>query len=437
MLNTILRYGKSILCSAFIVAVSTLALWLAPLFVFASSSLHPFQRLFMCNSFLSPSLLKLLRYVSIYGPIRVLYKASGRSRDSLSLHLFSWCARRLDVAVVGCGQFAYSTISYFLNIRLGRRLLACFDIDPIAASSLARSLDVSYNCSSFDSLISLKGLRTLFVASSHSSHADYASRALEAGIDVYVEKPVAISISQLARLESARLSSSGRIFAGYNRPFSGAILDLRRNIRLLPGDSFTVNCFVAGHFLGQEHWYRLPGEGTRICGNAGHWIDLFLHILAWRSLPEQYLISLNWAYASARDDNLSISISTELGDLFSFCLTSRHEPFEGINESLCIQSSDFLCKIDDFRRLDLWRGQRFMSRRYWPKDPGHGRAISQPFDSTCVRPWSEVIDSTLLILHIADMVRGSVDRSLFRLSTARSQLHALISTNAPSRPGPA
>jgi predicted dehydrogenase len=268
-------------------------------------------------------------------------------------------------------------------------------------------------------------LRTVYIASNHASHAAFAESALQQGLDVYVEKPVAVDLAQISRLERTRRAAHGRLFAGYNRPFSGAVRALRQHLRIEPDAGISLQCFVAGHVLPPDHWYRRPEEGTRICGNVGHWLDLFVHLVSWRGMPDRLDICLTWANDAERDENLSIAIVSDHQDLCAIMLTARAEPFEGINESIQLQHGEAICKIDDFRRMTLWQGTHVLTRRYWPKDPGHCGAIYQPFGDTA-RPWQEVLDSSLLMLHITDMVRTATRFSTFSFREARRALdHAI------------
>ena len=362
---------------------------------------------------------KLVRFVAIYGPGRTLFKAASRLRLDLALP----SSRRVpcDVAIVGCGQFAFATIGYYLRSAAHHRIAACFDVDAEARETLAHAFAVPNVADSFESLLATPGLRTVYIASNHASHAPYAVAALARGLDVYVEKPIAVSFEQLVQLERARRAARGRLFAGYNRPFSAAIADLRRAMPISDAP-FTMQCFVAGHVLPAEHWYRRPGEGTRVCGNIGHWLDLFVHVLAWRAPPDRLEIVVASSDPREPDDNLSIAITSDRGDLFSVTLSARSEPFEGINESIQIQHGETLCKIDDFRQSTVWRGERVLRRRYWPKDVGHRAALLQPFDDSRRRDWSEVVASTLLMLRIAEMVEHGTRSATFSFADSTARL---------------
>jgi predicted dehydrogenase len=363
---------------------------------------------------------KLVRFIAIHGPSRTWYKAAGRLRIPYGLPTLRKSTRR--IGVIGCGQFAYATIAYFLQRSFGHCIAACYDVDANARASFARAMRVPRVCETAHELLGVPGLEAVYIASNHSSHADYAASVVRAGITAYVEKPVAVDFRQLVTLLAALKQGTGRIFAGYNRPFSAAIRLLRQQLRIVPDQGISLQCFVSGHMIGPDHWYRRPEEGTRVCGNIGHWLDLFVHVLAWRRLPDKLEISIAWADAEERDDNVSITITTDLHDLFTVMLTSRCEPFEGINETVDFQHGDTICKIDDFRSMTLWQGARRMRRRFWPKDVGHRLAIAQPFRDEQERDWDEVVLSTLLMLHIADMVRAGSRYSTYSFVEGRARV---------------
>jgi predicted dehydrogenase len=362
---------------------------------------------------------KLLRYIAIVGPGRTLFKVAGRLR--IPLPKMRLRSSKPDIAVAGCGQFAFATIAYFIQRAYGSRFAACFDVDKQARDSFAKAMRVPAVCSSIEELLRHPGIRLLYIASNHASHATYAAAALRLGIDVYVEKPIAVSRQQLGDLLVAAHSSDAKIYAGYNRPFSAAIRELHRVLTVDPNAGISLECFVSGHKIPPDHWYRNPIEGTRICGNVGHWIDLLIHVLAWRGLPQHLDISLTWANDTDPDDNLIVAISSDKGDVFSLMLTSRSEPFEGISETINFQHSETICKIDDFRKMTIWQGAHRLTRRYWPKDVGHHLAILQPFRNTPQRNWDEVIASTQLMLHITQMVTSRQHSSRFEIPTMTSR----------------
>lgn len=369
---------------------------------------------------------KTWRYLGLYGFGRTAFKVAGRTRWAPPLALRRHDPQ--DIALIGCGQFGVATLGYFLTRRFGRRFLWVYDIDAEAARTGRRILGAADVAATARQMLDDSAVRYVYIASNHASHTDYAISALAAGKTVFIEKPVSVTSEQFDRLASAVRLAPGRVFVGYNRPFSAAIRALHDEIGAAPRGGLSLGCFVSGHVIGRDHWYRDPAEGTRICGNAGHWIDLFVHMLAWRGLPEHYRIQLLPAEPAEPDDNFALSIATERGDIFTLILTARSEPFEGINETINVQQDDVICKIDDFRRMTVWKGPMRRHRRFWPKDAGHLAAALQPFATGAVRNWAEIETSTLLILRITQMVRAGQTECEF--SRAERRLAAVEAVDA-------
>ena len=333
-------------------------------------------------------------YIKVFGRIRF----RGMPRFPLTLS-----PSHRTIGIVGCGQFSTSAIGYFLKKNRGNVIAACYDIDPVPRDSFAWYYRCK-SCASFDQLITLKNIDLIYIASNHASHTDYALKCLANGIAVFVEKPLSTSVAQFKELrETLTAKPESKIFLGYNRPFAPAIRELRTALLNHKGP-ITLSCFITGHKLSKDHWYRRPEEGTRICGNVGHWIDLAIHLMWTKELkPETVNIQLTYGDLSEPDDNLVISMASNLGDVVSIGLSSRGEPFEGINETINCQCNDLICKIDDFRRMTLWQNNQLSKRRYFRKDVGHELSVLQPF-TTFKRDWKEIEISTSLMLAIAQLV---------------------------------
>lgn len=361
---------------------------------------------------------KLVRYAHAYGWKRAVIKALGRTRYGSPAFLFS--RRRKDrskkIGIIGCGQFAYSTICYFLREELNPDFAAVYDINPAQAQSLAGQYRARKISPSAEALIRDPEVEVVYIASDHASHAPYAIAALKAGKTVYTEKPAATTMAQLKELmEAAGPDAQERLFVGYNRPYAPAVQELKRALTADPGP-FTLQCSIHTHVLPPDHWYRDPEQGSRICGNMGHWLDLTIHLLHARGhLPATIDIALSWANDAERDDNISVVLSTPLQDLITITMSARHEPFEGINEQLRFQNASVAAAIDDFRRLTLTQGSHVRDTYYHPKDQGHRLSVLQPFMPASARDLDEVFLSTRLMLKIAGMVQEGIRLGSFRV----------------------
>ena len=370
------------------------------------------------------AILKILRFFKIYGVVKTLFKVAGRSRGKFKILaiLLRRKNKNPDIGIIGCGQFSYSSVGQVLLSSYGNRFLDCYDIDKKAADTFADFYQIKAHSLDSKSIFDNKDIKYVYIASNHASHTDYAIEALSKDKTVYLEKPIAVNRQQLSKLIRCVNNASKPIYAGYNRPFAGAILDLKTKVLSNFEDAITLNCFVSAHKLPTNHWYRDINEGTRICGNVGHWIDLGVHILSWTKLPDRWDIQVAYSNPSVTDDDISISLTSSRGDLIVIVITSRTEPFEGINETLNFQQGEVICKIDDFRSSTIWKNEKLIKKKYSPKDVGHKHSICQPFEQTYSRDWGEVVNSALLTLHIADMVKNTKKYSSFSFSNSLSNI---------------
>jgi predicted dehydrogenase len=357
-------------------------------------------------------LARLIRYARIYGLRRSIVKAVSRLARALPLAFYLRRQAR-TIGLIGCGQFGFSTISYFLATELGNRFALCHDRDPARADLTRRCWGYRGVAAESREVIEDPATDLVYVASNHASHAPLAIAALRAGRSVYCEKPVAVTAGQLKELASAARAAGGRIFAGYNRPHSRAAEIARGLFGQVRGPT-TISCTIVGHVLAADHWYRDPGEGTRICGNVGHWLDFAVNLLSVDQLADRWTLRLNPSSAAETDENVAIVLTSDRGDLVSIVLTARAEPYEGIYESILLQKGDATVRIDDFRSMRTWLGARTKAYRFRPKDVGHKRAVLQPFRLSAEqreKRWSEAVDSSLWMLELADMARsGELER---------------------------
>jgi len=362
------------------------------------------------------------RSIKMWGLHRTFAKTLNRLSIGIS-PVFSWVPRSRDIVLVGCGQFGLTTASFFMSKKLGNRFLGCYDIDESQSRRAQDTYGYKYYAKSFEDLLDLEGAKYLFVASNHASHTSQTIAGLNKGMKVHVEKPISVSWDQLADLCEAVKGKEELLFVGYNRPFAKATQILRENLSS-HDHPFTIQYFIAGHAIAGDHWYYDPKEGTRICGNVGHWIDLTVHLLSQSRLADRWNISLTCSDDELREENFSLSMSSDRGDLVTMTFTARGEPFDGVSESINLQHGNVMAKIEDYQTMKLWDKNKFKQYRFWPKDVGHKASVVQMFEKSprYQRPWSEILLSTMLMLHITDMVKSNTNASTFSFSDAETKI---------------
>lgn len=329
---------------------------------------------------------KALRYVGLYGLPRTIVKVRGQYHMRRRYATLPVNHRRPDsaahVGLLGCGNYGYGVIAYYLRRRFGAVVRACMDADIHRAASLFEDYGACYYTSDADEVIADPRIRLVYIASNHATHAEYAIRALAAGKDVHIEKPHVVSLDQLQRLVAAAQSSRGRIVSiGYNRPTSPFGERIRTLLAAEQGE-IMQNWFVAGHEIAPDHWYFKPEEGGRVLGNLCHWTDLTYQMVP----PERrYPVRITPTRSARSDCDIAVTYTFGDGSIGAITFSAKGHAFEGVKERYAAHRGSTLIAMDDFKSLvaDVGEGKQVWTLRR--RDHGHERSILSSYETSADR----------------------------------------------------
>lgn len=358
---------------------------------------------------LSFKIKKAARYVAMYGVARTFKKVrsvyhmkSGESFDG-----DNWTnekgAVHGDVAIVGCGNFAFSTIAHYVSRQTSGKIKYALDPDKAKALSLARAYGAYRATTSYAQIVDDPAIRIIYVASNHASHAEYAIEAIKKGKDVHIEKPHVVNLDQMARLEQAILDNpSSRVFLGFNRPKSKLFKKLMGEMRLQPGNVM-MNWFVAGHEIEEGHWYFAEAEGGRVLGNLCHWSDLCIHLVG---LDNAFPCTISPAIALDKRSNFAVTVAFSDGSQAALTFSAKGHTFEGVREYLNVHKGDLLASLRDFEDLTLAVGARKKQFKLFHRDHGHCANITHSYEAGQSNSPGETLayirGSALLVLKIKE-----------------------------------
>ncbi len=357
----------------------------------------------------SSKIKKVLKYTYMYGISRTHIKVKGHyhmqkeyDKSPLSDNLSS---KGKNIGIIGCGNHAFTDIAYFLRKNRGDIIGSSMDIDKNKAISLFEEYKAYKYTTNVEDILDDDNIELVYVVSNHATHTPYAIKALNSKKDVFVEKPISINMEQYRDLLKSVRASNNTIYVGYNRPFSPAIDTIKSYIT---DSSISLNCFIMGHKLSDDHWYRKSTEGSRVVSNLGHWIDLSIHlIMAKETLPTKFELTLISANSKHKDDDFVLTIKTDLDDLSVLTFSTRSDPFEGVMENISFQNEKIIAHIEDFRKLTIWDENKKIVKRFVPKDAGHEKSVLQPFDDE-KRNWREIEWSTFIMLKVEEMIQNGI-----------------------------
>jgi predicted dehydrogenase len=329
---------------------------------------------------------KTLRYIRLYGPSRTWVKIRGQyhMKASGTFEEAKWVNPRCgdperpgrNIALIGCGNYAFSVIAYYLAKRDARFLRAVCDPRKERALSLCKAYGGAYATADGDVILADPEVKTVYIASNHASHAEYAIACIEAGKHVHIEKPHVVTEDQLERLMDAmRRYPDVKVFLGFNRPRSPLFLKLRSALARETG-SLMINWFIAGHEIADDHWYFDEKEGGRVLGNLCHWTDLTLHLV---SLENAFPCVITPGSAPGSKSDFVVSVLFADQSCAAITFSAKGHTFEGVREVLNIHKGNVLANLSDFQSLTLdvidKKSRHVLSRR----DHGHEINVTHSF----------------------------------------------------------
>lgn len=233
--------------------------------------------------------------------------------------------KKLGIAVVGAGNFARGV--HLPNLAAS----SDFDLKAIvcrtghAAVAAARQFRVPLATTDFQQVLHDSSIDAVLIATRHDLHASQVLSALRAGKHVLVEKPLALTESELAEMESFFANDQGgnrpMLLTGFNRRFSPHAERLRQWLQGRT-NPMIVNYRMNAGYLPNDHWVHGAEGGGRNRGEACHIYDLFTFLTQARvvEVDVQALIPKTGHYR--RDDNFVATMGFADGSLATLVYTA-------------------------------------------------------------------------------------------------------------------
>jgi predicted dehydrogenase len=130
------------------------------------------------------------------------------------------------VALAGCGYWGANLAR---NVHAARNLdlVAVADPDPAQRERVGHAFPGAAVCASLDEVLARDDVDAVVLATPASTHADLAVRALESGRHVLVEKPLATSVAEGARIVEAAKGAGRVAMVGHTFLYSEPVRRLR------------------------------------------------------------------------------------------------------------------------------------------------------------------------------------------------------------------
>ena len=325
--------------------------------------------------------------------------------------------QKIKVGVIGAGNFASTTIIPLLKeLRKSCQVLGIASSGGLSSETLAKNFKIKNKYSTEDEIFESDEIDAVFVLTQHFNHVDLVIKAINAGKAVYVEKPLAIDVDSITRIEEAMYNAEDpKIFLGFNRRFSGASQFIKEKLNTYPANAINFRFSVPK--LERDHWTNIKEiGGGRIVGEAIHAIDLGTYFF--ESLPQSISSHspINKDSGEVYDNQVFININYTNGSHAAI------QYFSDTNDNLSkerleIHGNDNSFIVEDFKLMRYLIGPDDKSKVF-SDGKGHKQTIETFFsyvNNEIPNPytWLEIKSVSLAGIYAQNYLNSGIQKSIF------------------------
>jgi predicted dehydrogenase len=317
----------------------------------------------------------------------------------------------VGIGFIGAGNFAQSyLIPSLKSLNVVFRGVATDS--PVNAKSVGTKFGFEFFSSDPSEVCCHPGIDAVFIATRHDSHAGYVMQALNAGKHVFVEKPLAVNLTELDRITAVitahELNARPLLMVGFNRRFSKPFRRIK-GFFLNRNEPMSVLYRVNAGFIPKVHWVQDPAQGGRIVGEACHFFDTMQYLTD--ALPVSVYAS------SIRSDNAKTTDQDSVNCLVNFSDGSTGNLLYLANgdSSLPKEYCEVNCGgrtalMKNFTSIETYEDGKMSSFRFDGKK-GHREEVAHFIsaiqdEGTCEMNYESLHATTLLTLMVLESLRS-------------------------------
>lgn len=343
----------------------------------------------------------------------------------------SGTVKPVAIGLLGAGSFAMSTLLPAIKQVSGVEFVGVCNATGIRSRHAAEKFGFQYCTTDEQEILSDARISTVLIATRHHLHARQVVKALNAGKQVFCEKPLCLSQEELADVVRSYSRSAQTqepfLMVGFNRRFAPMTRKMKAFLSEIH-EPLAMHYRVNAGYLALDHWVHDPEQGGgRILGEVCHFIDFLMYLADSPPLEVQASSLSNSGQYSGENVVVSLRFANGSQGTIDY-LANGDKSFS--KERVEVFGGGAVAVLEDFRRLELVRhGKKQAMHARWRQDKGHrgecealasaireGQAAPIPFD--------QIVGATLAALRIQDSLAlghsMSVDIAAFIGSTLNS-----------------
>ncbi|MFO1488353.1 MAG: Gfo/Idh/MocA family oxidoreductase [Verrucomicrobiota bacterium] len=219
----------------------------------------------------------------------------------------------MNYAIIGCGLIGKKRVA---GMPAGAKLAVACDTNLARAEELVKIAKSGRAVADYQQAVTDADVEVVFVSTLNATLAPITLAAVKAGKHVLVEKPGAINVAELKKIEAAARKSRAQVRVGYNHRYHPACF---KALEIFRSGALGPMMFVRGRYghggrVGYDQEWRanpkLSGGGELI-DQGVHLIDLAGIFLGEFTKVEGHASTLFWKMPV--DDNAFLSLRNKAG----------------------------------------------------------------------------------------------------------------------------
>ncbi len=317
----------------------------------------------------------------------------------------------LGIGFIGAGSYAQGYLLPHITNSAKVRKVGVMTGTGTGSRSVAERFGFEFCSGDENDIVENPAINTIFIATRHNTHARYVIKALEAGKNVFVEKPLCMNLKELEDISDAYHAAHTVLAVGYNRRFSPLAIRMKE---VLGNGQMAMIYRVNAGAIPADSWIQdREIGGGRIVGEVCHFIDLLTYING--SLPVSVYAAALPAPGSP-DDVVNISLTYSNGSIGTVAYYANGN-IRLPKERLEIFSQGRIAVLDDFRELTIHAGSARIRKRLLTQDKGQKAGVESFIRSVMegrgqIIPFEEIYSASLVSFHILESLRTGERQSI-------------------------
>lgn len=259
-------------------------------------------------------------------------------------------------------------------------------------------------------MIANSEINTISIATRHDAHAKLTVEALKAGKNVFVEKPLAMTRTELNDIKKAYANADAHLMVGFNRRFAPQVQVIKKLLDAVNEPKSFVMVMNAGA-IPAEHWTQdLKVGGGRIIGEACHYIDLMRFLAGSEIISVQARRMGDHGAVEVSEDKAAIILGFADGSFGTIhYLANGGATFP--KERIEVFAGGGTLQLDNFLKLTGFGWKGFKSQKRFRQDKGQIACTAEfikaiETGSATPIPAEELFEVAEITLQVSELLRA-------------------------------